>query len=83
MGSELTKAQRDFAVELAYENPVPEERWFTRGHWEPSFPLVVIDGMQKKGFIECRGIRLDLDKYEFRFTPAGRAFLAKEGKSDD
>jgi len=74
MNVKLTKAQREFLDELAYENPTPAEPWRDRDHWDPPFPLAVIDAMQRRGLIEVRGVRPDCS---YRFTPAGRAALSR------
>jgi hypothetical protein len=71
----LTDAQREFLLELAFENTPPEEAWRMRDNWCPPFPLAVIDAAKRKGLIETKGDRHS-DDFAYRFTEAGRLALA-------
>lgn len=60
--------------ELAADNPAPEEVWFQRDSFDPTYGATELRSAAKKGWIE---LETDDDPHlwRFRLTPAGRAAL--------
>lgn len=70
---ELTEAQAELLDELAWDNPPPEERWFSRDSFDPMHKMGDLRSAARKGLIELQS---DGEKMcRFRLTPEGRAAL--------
>jgi len=66
-------------AELAQDNPPPEEKWFQRDYFDPTYGARELRAAAEKGWIE---LETDDDPHlwRFRLTPAGRSALTQEGE---
>ena len=69
---------RALIEELAQDNPPPQEKWFQRDDFDPTYGAKELRGAAKKGWIELE-TNEDPGLWRFRLTPAGRQALASKG----
>lgn len=65
--------------ELAEDNPPPEEKWFWRDSFDPTYGASELRAAAAKGWIELE-TDADPNLWRFRLTPAGRSALTQEGE---
>lgn len=65
----------ELLVELADNNPPPEEKWFQRDDFEPTYGATELRQAAKNGWIELDATG-EPEVWRFRLTPLGRAVLA-------
>lgn len=54
---------------MAFENPRPEEKWFSEDGFDPPFTRGALKAAHRAGRIE---LNMGGDVWQFRFTPKGR-----------
>ena len=64
--------------ELAFENPPPEEKWFSRDWFDPMHSMADLRAAAKMGVIELE-VNEPKEAIRFRLTPKGRDYM-KERK---
>jgi hypothetical protein len=64
----VAQKTKELLADLAYENPPPEERWFTFDSFDPEHGKTEISYAIERGFIE-----VDVDR--MRLTEKGRRYL--------
>lgn len=60
--------------ELATDNPPPQEKWFQRDDFDPTYGAKELRSAKRKGWIELDDSG-DPDVWRFRLTPLARAVL--------
>ncbi len=60
--------------ELAFENPPPEEKWFSRDNFDPMYNMADLRAAAKIGVIELE-VNEQKETTRFRLTPKGRDYL--------
>lgn len=68
---------RQIIKELADGNPPPEEKWFQRDDFDPTYGKTELRAAAKYGWIELDATE-DPETWRFRLTPKGRAALEQE-----
>lgn len=68
---------RQLLSELAMDNPPPEEKWFQRDDFDPTYGATELRQAAKKGWIELDATG-EPEVWRFRLTPLGRSILAGE-----
>lgn len=62
--------------ELAQDNPPPEEKWFQRDDFDPTYGAKELRLAAKRGWIELDSTGIP-ETWRFRLTSAGRRELAR------
>lgn len=66
---------RQLIEELAEGNPTPEESWFQRDYFDPTYGASELRAAARSGLIELDDSG-EPEKWRFRLTPKARGILA-------